>query len=344
LELEKNYLNQISDLIKQARTRAEVFVNSELVTLYWHVGKVIKTQILEGSKPEYGKRVISELSEELTKEYGRGYGKSNLFNMAKFYEAFPNEQIFHAVHGKLTWTHIKRLAYIEDPLRRQFYLDLAVNERWSSRTLNERIDGMLYERTLISNKPEETVKSDLALLSKQKIMSKDLVLRDPYVLDFLGLKDNFSENDLEQAIIHELERFLLEFGLDFAFIGRQVRITINDTDFYIDLLFYHRKMKRLVAIELKLGKFKPEYKGQVELYLNWLAKNDMNEGDNLPIGIILCAEKDEEVIELLNLGDSDIHVAQFLLKAFEDKLPKAISNAKALLQQRHESYERTKQP
>ena len=336
MELKNNYFNQISDLIIQARTRTEVAVNSELVTLYWHVGKVIKTQILEGSKPEYGKRVISELSEALTKEYGRGYGKSNLFNMSKFYETFPDEQIFHALRGKLTWTHLKRLTYIEDSLRRQFYLDLAVNERWSSRTLNERIDGMLYERTLISNKPEETIKSDLTRLAKQKIMSKDLALRDPYVLDFLGLKDNFSENDLEQAIISELERFLLEFGLDFAFIGRQVRITINDTDFYIDLLFYHRKMKRLVAIELKLGKFKPEYKGQVEIYLNWLTKNDMNEGDNPPIGIILCAEKDEEVIELLNLGESDIHVAQFLLKAFEDKLPKAVSNAKALLQQRNE--------
>ena len=334
MELKNNYFNQISDLIIQTRTRAEVAVNSELVTLYWHVGKVIKTQILEGSKSEYGKRVISELSDALTREYGRGYGKSNLFNMAKFYEIFPDEQIFHALRGKLTWTHLKRLIYIGDPLRRQFYLDLTVNERWSSRTLNERIDSMLYERTLISNKPEETIKSDLTQLATQKIMSKDLALRDPYVLDFLGLKDSFSENDLEQAIIGELERFLLEFGLDFAFIGRQVRITINDTDFYIDLLFYHRKMKRLVAIELKLGKFKPEYKGQVELYLGWLTKNDMNEGDNPPIGIILCAEKDEEVIELLNLDESDIHVAQFLLKAFEDKLPKAVRNAKSLLQQR----------
>lgn len=159
------------------------------------------------------------------------------------------------------------------------------------------------------------------------------------MLDFLDLKDNFSEKDLENAIIAELERFLMEFGRDFAFVGRQVRITINDKDFYIDLLFYHRKMKRLVVIELKLGEFLPEHKGQVELYLNWLAKNDVNDGDNQPIAIILCAEKDDAVIEYLGLDESDIHVAQFLTEAFKRKLPQAITNAKTLLEQRRQYKE-----
>ena len=158
------------------------------------------------------------------------------------------------------------------------------------------------------------------------------------MLDFLDLKDNFNEKDLENAIISEIERFLLEFGLDFAFVGRQVRITINDKDFYIDLLFYHRKMRRLVVIELKLGEFLPEHKGQVELYLNWLTKNDMNEGDSKPIAIVLCAKKDEGVIEYLGIEDTDIHVARFLTEAFKKKLPQAISNAKALLEQ-HKQYE-----
>ena len=334
MELTSNYFKQISDIIAQAKNNAEIAVNSELVTLYWNVGRIIKTQILEGDKPEYGKSAITELSRELVTEYGRGYSKTNLFNMVKFYEVFSDEQIFHSLRGKLTWTHIKRLVYIEDPLIRQFYLDLTINERWSSRTLIDRINSMLYERTLISKKPEETIANDLTLLSEQKIMSKELVFRDPYVLDFLDLKDNFNEKDLENAIIAEIERFLLEIGLDFAFVGRQVRIVINDKDFYIDLLFYHRKMKRLVVIEQKLGEFLPEHKGQVELYLNWLAKNDMNDGDNPPIAIILCAKKDEKIVEYLGLNESDIHVAQFLTEAFRKKLPQAIDNAKTLLEQR----------
>jgi len=339
MEISNNYFKQISDVIAEARSTAEIAVNSALVMLYWNIGKIIKGRILEGNKPEYGKGIIAELSRDLVSEYGRGYSQRNLFNMVKFYEVLPDEQILHSLRAKLSWTHIKRLVYIDDPNKRQFYLSLTINERWSSRTLIDRINGMLYERTLISRKPEETIANDLALLNERKIMTKELFLRDPYVLDFLDLRDNFSEKDLERAIITELERFLLEFGLDFAFVGRQVRITISDKDFYIDLLFYHRKMKRLVAIELKLGEFKPEYKGQIELYLSWLAKNDMNDGDNPPIGIILCAEKDEGIIELLGLNNSDIHVAQFLTETLKKKLPQAIDNAKTLLEQRKQ-YEK----
>ena len=337
-ELTNNYFNQISDMISKAKSNAEVAINSELVIHYWNVGKIIKEQILDGNKPEYGQSIIIELSRDLTVEYGRGYSKTNLFNMVKLYEVFYDENKFHTLCGKLTWSHFRKLMYIEEPLKRDFYTMLALNERWSVRELNGRIDSMLFERTNLSKKPEITIANDLELLQEKREMSKDLALRDPYVLDFLELQDNFSEKDLENAIIAELQRFILEFGRDFAFVGRQVRITINDKDFYIDLLFYHRKMKRLVVIELKLEEFKPEHKGQVELYLNWLAQNDMNEGDSKPIGIILCGKKDDKIVELLGLDESDIHVASFLTESLEKKLPQAISNAKILLSQRKEFH------
>jgi len=339
MELTNSYFKQISDIISQARRNAEIAVNSELVTLYWNIGRVVKTQILEGNKPEYGKSVIDNLSRELVAEYGKGYSKTNLFNMVKLYEVFGDERIFHSLSGKLTWTHLKKIIYMDDPLKRDFYATLAINEKWSVREMNSRIDTMLYERTNLSKKPEITIANDLQLLRDEKKMSTDLVLRDPYVLDFLDLKDNFGEKDLENAIIVELERFIMEMGRDFAFVGRQVRITINDKDFYIDLLFYHRKMKRLVVIELKLDEFKPEHKGQVEFYMKWLAKNDMNDGDSPPIGIILCPKKDNAIVEVLNLEESDIHIAEFLTDTLQKKLPQAINNAKILLEQRKEYRE-----
>jgi len=212
----------------------------------------------------------------------------------------------------------------------RFYLRLV----WSVRELDERINSQLFERTTLSRKPELTIANDLQTLRDKKKMSTDLVLRDPYVLDFLDLKDKFNEKDLESAIIAELERFILEMGRDFTFVGRQIRLTFKDVDYYIDLLLYHRKLKSLVVVELKLGKFKPEYKGQVELCLNYLEKYEMNEGENPPIGIILCSSKEAEVVELMKLDEARIHVAEVIIKALAEKLPHAIDNAKTLLEQR----------
>jgi predicted nuclease of restriction endonuclease-like (RecB) superfamily len=210
---------------------------------------------------------------------------------------------------------------------------MSINERWSVRTLIERINSMLFERTAISKKPELTIINDLNELSEKNKMSTDLFFRDPYVLDFLELQDTYSEKDVENAILSELEKFILEMGRDFAFLGRQVRITIGNKDYYIDLLFYHRKIRRLVLIELKLGEFLPEHKGQVELYLRWLQKNEMNEGEELPVAIILCATKNDEEVELLELDKSGIHVAQYLTQLppkelFQEKLHKAIKKAR----------------
>ncbi|MBM7872032.1 putative nuclease of restriction endonuclease-like (RecB) superfamily [Clostridium pascui] len=324
---------EISTVINNSKNKVALAINSEMVILYWSIGKIIKTQILNDERAEYGKSIIKSLSKELTTNYGKGYSQRNLFNMVNLYEIINDFQILQTLSAKLSWSHLLKLITINDKLKREFYITMCINERWSIRTLNERINSMLYERTAISKKPEETIVNDLKALSENNKMSTDLFFRDPYVLDFLGLQDTYSEKDLENAILAELEKFILEMGRDFAFLGRQVRITIGDTDYYIDLLFYHRKLKRLVVIELKLGRFLPEHKGQVELYLRWLKKNEMAEGEEEPIAIILCAEKNSEEVELLELGASGMHVAEYMTQLppkelLQGKLHAAIERAK----------------
>jgi len=277
------------------------------------------------------------VSSQLTLEYGRGFSRSSLFRMIQFYEVYPNNEIVASVMRQLSWTHFIELIKIKDPLKRDFYTKMCVSERWSVRALKGRIDSVLFERTAISRKPEETIRNDLELLEKENKMSVDLFFRDPYVLDFLNLKDTYSEKDIENAILTELEKFILEMGNDFAFLARQKRIVIDNEDYYIDLLFFHRKMRRLVVIELKLEKFKAANKGKMELYLRWLEKYEMNEGEESPLGIILCAEKSYESMELLQLDKSGIHVAQYLTELppkeiFEKKLQDAIAKAKFQLE------------
>ena len=336
--------NDISGLINNTKEKVYRSVNTELINLYWNIGRVIKEDIIKKERAEYGKQIIDNLSKELTYNYGNGYSKSNLFRMVQFYEAFSKEKIVATVSQQLTWSHIKELISLENNLQRDFYSTMCNTERWSVRTLRERISSMMYERTAISKKPEETIVNDLKLLREENKMTPDLFFKDPYVLDFLGLEDTYSEKDLENGILAELEKFILEMGSDFAFLGRKKRITIDDEDYYIDLLFYHRKMRRLVAVELKLDKFKPEHKGQVELYLRWLNKYERNEGEEAPIGLILCAKKSQETVELLELDKSGIHVAQYITQlppkeVFEEKLHKAILKARLQLEQRKNSSE-----
>jgi predicted nuclease of restriction endonuclease-like (RecB) superfamily len=324
---------EIKQLIEQSRQNVAVTVNAELTMLYWNVGKRINEDILKNNRAEYGKEIVNALSSQLTAEYGKGWGEKQLRHCIRFAETFPDFQIVYALRIQLTWTHIRRIMFIEDDLKRWFYLEMCKMERWSTRTLDERINSMLYERTAISKKPDETIKHDLALLNDDNKLSTDLVFRDPYFLDFLGLKDAYSEKDLETAILAELQRFILEFGNDFAFLARQKRIVIDDDDYYIDLLFYHRKLKRLIVIELKLDKFKPGYKSQLELYLRWLDKYEKQEGENPPLGILLCAEKSDEVIQLLELDKSGIHVASYLtelppIEWLKAKLHKSIEDAR----------------
>jgi len=331
--------NRIVTLIESAKRNVAVTVNNEMTILYWNIGKYITANVLNNQKAEYGKAVIKKLSKKLVSEYGRGYGERNIFRMLKFYDYFPDFEILSTLSTKLSWSHFVELLQIPENLKRDFYATLCANEFWGVRTLRERISSALFERTAISKKPEQTIINDLQLLSKENKMTTNMFFRDPYILDFLDLKDTYSEKDLENAILGELERFILEMGNDFAFLSRQKRIIIDGDDYYIDLLFYHRKMKRLVVIELKLDKFRPEYKGQVELYLKWLDKYEKAEGEETPIAIILCASKNDMVAELLGLDNSGIHVAQYLTKyvpkeILEQKFIDSIERAKIQLEQR----------
>ena len=326
-------LEDVRELIESAKSRFAQTANTALVTLYWNIGNRIKTDILGNERAQYGREIVSALSRQLTAEYGKGFTRSNLFYMIRFAEVYPDEQIVHALSGQLSWTHFRQIIYIEDDLKRDFYAEMCRVERWSTRTLHAKIQGMLYERTAISRKPAELARQELDSLRNDDLMTPDLVFRDPYLLDFLGLADTYSERDLESAILKELERFLLELGTDFSFVARQKRITIDNEDYYLDLLFYHRGMRRLVAIELKLGKFQAADKGQMELYLRWLDKYEKRLGEEMPLGLILCADASYEHVELLRLEESGMYVAEYLTdlpprRLLEAKLHEAIRMAR----------------
>ncbi len=276
--------------------------------LYWKIGKRINDEILLDQRAEYGKRVVATLSEDLELQYGKGWGEKQLRHCIRFAETFSDEKIVYTLCTQLSWSHLRMIFFMDDELKRMFYIEMCKIEKWSVRTFRERIKSMLYERTAISKKPEETIKNELQLLNETHQLTPDLVFRDPY---FLGLKDTYSEKDLESGIVAELQRFITELGTDFAFLARQKRITIDNRDYYIDLLFYHRRLKSLVAIDLKIGEFDASHKGEMDLYLGYLEKYESVEGENSPIGLILCTGKNTEHIELLQLHKSNIKVADY---------------------------------
>jgi predicted nuclease of restriction endonuclease-like (RecB) superfamily len=305
-------LDDLRSLIEQARGHAAQAVNAVLVLLYWQVGERIRGEILKNKRAAYGEEIVSTLSRQLSGEYGNGYSRPNIFRMIRFAEIFPDREIVSALSRQLGWSHFVEIIPLRDPLQRDFYAEMCRVERWSVRALRAKIQGMLFERTALSRKPKELAKQELAVLRDEDRLSPDLVFRDPYLLDFLGLADTYSENDLEVAILRELQRFILELGNGFAFVARQRRIVIDDKDFYIDLLFYHRILRRLIAIDLKIGEFQASDKGQMELYLRWLDKHERQPGEEAPLGLILCADRGEEQVELLQLDRSGIRVATYL--------------------------------
>jgi predicted nuclease of restriction endonuclease-like (RecB) superfamily len=332
----------IRSLIELARQRVAVTVNAELTLLYWEIGSRINRDVLAGERAEYGKQVLASLAASLAADFGAGWSLKTLRHCTQLSRVFPEREIVSALGRQLSWTHLKTLIYISEPVKREFYIEMAKVERWSVRQLQERIKSMLFERTAISKKPEETIAQDLKALRETGAISQDLAFRDPYVLDFLGLKDTYSESNLEDAILNELQQFISELGTDFAFLARQKRLTIDNRDYRIDLLFYHRRLRAQVAIELKLGEFDAAYKGQMELYLRWLEKHDTLEGENPPIGLILCADKNQEHVELLQLDKSNIRVAQYLTmlpsqELLGAKLHQAIARAKLLLENKESS-------
>jgi len=326
-------LKDIRFIIEKARSEVAIAVNSTLVLVNWHIGNRINQEILKNERAEYGEEVIRKTSRILTSEYGRGYSLTNLFNMVKFSTIFPDLKIVQTLSGKLSWSHFVELIYLDNPTKRDFYAEMARLEHWSVRILKEKIDNMMFERTCIAKQPEDVIKKEIQNLRDENRLTPDMVFRDPYTLDFLNLRDPYTEREFENAILQSMEKFLLELGSDFAFLARQKRITIDGQDYYIDLYFFHRRLRCPVIIELKLGKFKAADKGQVELYLRWIEKYELQEGENSPIGIILCSEKTSEHVELLQLEKSGIRVAQFLTALpskdiFERELHKSIKMAR----------------
>ncbi|MDO4905800.1 MAG: PDDEXK nuclease domain-containing protein [Lautropia sp.] len=305
-------LTELRALIESARQQVAQTTNATLTMLYWHIGQRIRREVLKERRAQYGEEILPTLSTKLVLDYGQGFGARNLARMVQFAEVFPDEKIVVTLSRELSWSHFVVLLPLKQPLEREYYAELCRVERWSVRTLRERIASQSYLRTAIAKKPENIIEAEISHLREGGQMTPDLVFRDPYVLDFLGLPHDYSERELEDAILREMERFLLELGTGFTFVARQKRISVGSDDFYLDLLFYHRHLRRLVAVELKLEKFQPAHKGQMELYLRWLDRHDRAEGEEPPIGLILCAAKDAEQVELMDLGSSNIRVAEYL--------------------------------
>lgn len=332
----KALLSDVRELILAAREGVARTINAGLVTLYWEIGTRIRKDILKEKRAAYGQALLPELSEKLEAEFGGGFSERNLGYMVRFAEVFPDPRILHALRANLGWTHFRQIIYLDDPLKRDFYAEMCRVERWSTRTLAKKIGSMLFERTALSRKPAKLAAMELKKLHEEDQLTPDLVFRDPYVLDFLKLKDTYGEKDLEAAILREMEAFILELGAGFCFVARQKRMTIDDRDYTLDLLFYHRKLRRLVAVDLKLGEFEAADKGQMDLYLSWLKKYEQSPDEAPPLGIILCAGKRQEHVELLEPERSGIHVASYVTKAIpkrqlEQKLHEAVRLARARL-------------
>mgnify|MGYP002083629543 CR=1 FL=1 len=320
-------------MIAEAREQVARTVNYGLTLLYWHVGARIRRDLLKEKRGEYGEKIVQAVAAQLTAEFGRGWSRRNLFQMIRFAEVFPDLQAVQAAPAPLSWTHWVEIIRLEDPLKREFYTEMCRIERWSTRTLEKKISGMLFERTALSKKPAKLAEQELKALRAENRLTPDLVFRDPYFLDFLGLKDTYAEKDLEAAILREMESFLLELGVGFAFLERQKRLTVDGVDHYLDLLFYHRNLRRLVAVELKLGDFKPGDKGQMEFYLGWLNRYERKESEEAPIGLILCAAADAEQVELLQLDAKSIRVSEYLtalppLPMLRERLHQAMEHAR----------------
>ena len=326
-------IKELRQLINETRGRVAATVNAELTMLYWHIGARLRTEVLNNERAEYGEQIVVTVSRQLTEEFGKGFARPNLFRMLKFAELFPAVEIVSTLSRQLSWSHFVEILLVKSDLARDFYAEMCRFERWTVRTLRERIDSMLFERTAISRKPEETIKQELEALRDEQKLTPDLIFRNPYILDFLGLTDTYSEKDLENAILREMERFLLEMGTHFTFAARQKRIVIDGEDFKIDLLLFHRVLQRLVVIELKIGKFKAEYKGKMELYLRWLNKYERLPHEAEPLELILCTEAGAEQIELLELTKSGIRIGEYLTElpsrqVLENKLLEAFKLAK----------------
>jgi predicted nuclease of restriction endonuclease-like (RecB) superfamily len=314
----------VSTLIESARMRAATAINSELVMLYWHVGKRVREDILGGERAGYGQQVVQRLAARLTECYGRGYGQRSIEQMVAVATAWPAPEIAQTLSAQSSWSHLLVLVALSDRTRRDFYLTLSAHQRWSVRTLRAQIAGKLYERTLAADGSLTDMERELIDLRETGIFTPALVFRDPYVLDFLGLPPQHSEADLEQALVDEIQHFLTELGAGFAFVERQKRIIVDGRDYHLDLLFYHRHLRCLVAIELKARELEPGDFGQMLLYLRWLQAHERVSGEEMPIGLILCAGKGPEQTALLGLDDGDIRAARYITEPMRSEMQRRL--------------------
>ena len=326
-------IKDIQELIDKARSHVACEYNSTQALLCWHIGNRIDAEILKTERAEYGESVVSSLSKYLTLTYGKGYSRPNLFRMIKFAKIFPDREIVSTLSRQLSWSHFVLICAVEGDLKRNFYAEMCRVQRWSVRTFKKQLDSMLYERTSLSKKPEDIIQTQLSKLKNTDEMTPELTFKEPYFLDFIGANAYQSEEELEELILSSITNFLQELGNDFCFVARQKRMSTGKKDRYLDLLFFNRRLRRLIAIDLKLGDFDPAYKGQMEWYLNWLDKNERFAYEDKPMGIILCAGKDHDDIEYLEMDKTGIYVAQYLTEMppkeiLEMRLRQAIAVAK----------------
>lgn len=324
-------LADLREIIRRGKSQAVAAVNSALTLTYWHVGQRINTEVLRGERAAYGLQVVASLSESLVAQYGKSFEARNLRRMMQFAELFPDFRIVSPLATQLSWTHFTTLLTVSSDSARMFYAQQSADHLWGKRELIRQIERKAFERSHIAD-------NKLTLAAAPELAGS---FKDPYFFDFLGLPQGYLENDLEQALIRELEQFILELGKGFAFVERQKRMVIDGEDFYLDLLFYHRRLKRLVAVELKIDRFKAAHKGQMELYLNWLDKYERQPDEAAPIGLILCAQAGTEQVELMNLQKDNIMVAEYWTElppkaVLEEKLHTALIEIRErLAEQKH---------
>lgn len=323
----------IRQLIEHAKQHVAREYNTTQVLLCWLIGTRIDEEVLKFQRAEYGERIVEAIAIELSAHYGRGFGKINLFRMLRFSRTFPNKEIVSTLSKQLSWSHFILICAMEDSLKRDFYSEMCRIQSWSVRGLKKQIDSQLFERTAISKREETVIAQQINDLKLHDTMTADLVFKDPYFINFIGGSDCLSEADLEQSILNNITAFLQELGSDFSFVARQKRMSTGKKDRYLDLLFFHRRLRRLIALDLKIGAFDPAHKGQMEWYLNWLDQHDRLPHEEKPIGIILCAGKDHEDIEYLEMDKTGIHVAQYIMElppkeVLEYKLKQAITAAR----------------
>ena len=297
---EQDLLDELSMLIEQSQFHVALQVNHSLTILFWSIGVRVNQIILQNKRADYGKQIVVTLSRQLAEKYGRNFEEKNLRRILQFAQQFKDEQIVFTLSRQLSWSHILILLPIKNTDAKLFYANSIATQNLGVRELRKKIAKKEFERTVIAN---------IQNTSKHPAIHNNF--KDPYFLDFLGLQNSYLEKDLERAILSELEAFILELGNGFAFVERQKRMIIDGEDFHLDLLFYHRNLKRLVVVELKLGKFEAKHKGQMELYLKWLDKYEKKEGELPPVGLILCAESSREQIELLEMHKDGIMVAEY---------------------------------